>query len=162
MTCYGANEGVKPANGVTWNTKSVVFVPMAPVLDTTGLWSDGDDYRIIKALGLPFGTYTQDCVITCCNDLQEMSVTAQQDVLDLLADYDAADAAQSTQNLGNTEGKTLVEADVLKWQVTGGGMTGPQSEMLQVRSELAQIFSFCTCMAGYLSNSSYGTQLIRS
>jgi hypothetical protein len=135
---------------------------MAPVLDTTGLWSAGDDYKVIKALGLPFGTYTQDCVIGCMNDLQDMSVVAQQDVIDLLADYDAADAAQSTQNLSNTEGKVLVEADVLVWQVTGNGMTGPQNEKLRVQAELSKIFSFCTCIAGYLGGNAYGTVLIRS
>ena len=135
---------------------------MAPVLDVSGLWSAGDDYRVIKALGLAFGTYTQDCVITCMNDLQGMSTVAQQDVIDLLADYDAAEAAQSAQNLSNTEGKTLVEADILKWQVTGGGMTGPQSEKLRVKDELAKIFSFCTCIAGYLGGNADGTQLIRS
>lgn len=135
---------------------------MAPVLDTTGLWSAGDDYKVIKAMALPFGTYTQDCVVNCMNELQGMSVTAQQDVIDLLADYDAADTAQTTQNLSNAEGKTLVEADVLKWQVTGNGMTGPQSEKLRVQNELTQIFSFCTCLGNYLGGDTYGTQLIRS
>jgi hypothetical protein len=135
---------------------------MAPVLDVSGLWSAGDDYRIIKAMGLPFGSFTQDCVITCCNDLQAMSVQAQQDTLDLLADYDAADASQTTQNLSNTEGKTLVEADVLVWQVTGNGMTGPQSEKLRVQDELGKIFSFCPCLSGYLGGNVYGTSLIRS
>lgn len=135
---------------------------MAPVLDTSGLWSAGDDYRVIKALGLAFGTYTQDCITACMNELQDMSVVAQQDVLDLLADYDAAEAAQSAQNLSNTEGKVLVEADVLKWQVGNGGMTGPQSEKLRVQDELAKIFSFCTCIAGYLGGNAYGTPLIRS
>jgi len=139
-----------------------LFVPMAPVLDISGLWSAGDDYKVIKALGLPFGTYTQDCVISCMNDLQGMSVVAQQDVIDLLADYDAAETAQSAQNLSNTEGKVLVEADVLRWVVANSGMTGPQSEKLRVKDELAQIFSFCTCIAGYLGGQGYGTPLIRS
>ena len=132
------------------------------VLDTTGLWSAGDDYKVIKAMGLPFGTFTQDCVITCCNQLQDMSVQAQQDVLDLLADYDAADTAQTEQNLSNTEGKTLIKADVLSWSVTGGGMTGPQSEKLRVQDELGKIFSFCPCLSGYLGGDVYGTSLIRS
>lgn len=132
------------------------------VLDTTGLWSAGDDYKVIKALGLSFGTYTQDCTITCMNELQGMSTTAQQDVLDLLVEYDAADTAQSAQNLSNSEGKTLVKADVLEWQVTGGGMTGPQSEKLRVQDELRKIFSFCSCLSGYLGGGAYGTALIRS
>ena len=132
------------------------------VLDTTGLWSAGDDYKVIKAMGLPFGSFVQTCVIGCMNQLEDMSVQAQQDVLDLLADYDAADAAQSAQNISNTEGKVLVEADVLVWSVVNGGMTGPQSEKLRVKDELAKIFSFCTCIAGYLGGNAYGTQLIRS
>jgi hypothetical protein len=132
------------------------------VLDTTGLWSAGDDYKVIKALGLPFGTFTQDCVITCCNQLQAMSVQAQQDVLDLLADYDAAEAALKEQNLSNTEGKTLIKADVLSWEVTVGGMTGPQSEKLRVQDELGKIFSFCPCLGGFMGGMMYGTGLIRS
>lgn len=135
---------------------------MAPVLDTSGLWTAGDDYRIIQALGLPFGTYTQDCIITCCNDLQSMSLQAQQDVLVLLADYEAAKAAGKAQNLSNTEGKVLVEADVLVWEVTGNGMTGPQSEKLRVQDELSKIFSFCSCLGGAAGGNAYGTQLIRS
>ena len=132
------------------------------ILDTTGLWSAGDDYKVIKALGLPFGTYTQDCVITCCNDLQGMSTVAQQDVIDLLADYDTAEAAQIAQNLSNTEGKTLVEADVLRWEVQTGQMTGPQSEKLRVKDELSKIFSFCSCLGGAITGNAYGTRLIRS
>jgi hypothetical protein len=132
------------------------------VLDTSGLWSDGDDYRVIKVLSLPFGTFTQECMITSMNQLQAMSVAAQQEVLDLLADYDTADAAQTAQNLANTEGKTLVEADVLKWQVTGNGMSGPQAEKLRIQSELSNIFAFSTCLSGYLNNYGYGTTLIRS
>ena len=132
------------------------------VLDTTGLWSAGDDYKVIKAMGLPFGSYTQECTITCMNDLQTMSVQAQQDVLDLLADYDAAEAALKEQNLSNTEGKTLIKADVLSWSVTGGGMTGPQSEKLRVQDELGKIFSFCPCLGGFMGGMMYGTGLIRS
>ena len=135
---------------------------MAPVLDTNGLWSAGDDYKVIQALGLPFGTYTQDCIITCCNDLQDMSVVAQQDVIDLLADYDAAEAAQSAQNLSNVDGKVLVKVDVIEYEVTGNGMTGPQSEKLRVQDELAKIFSFCSCLGGAIGGQGYGTPLIRS
>ena len=135
---------------------------MSPILDTTGLWSAGDDYKVIKALGLPFGTYTQDCVITCMNDLQGMSVVAQQDAIDLLADYDAAETAQIAQNLSNTDGKVLVKVDVVEYEVQTGQPSGPQSEKLRVKDELSKIFSFCTCIAGYLGGNAYGTQLIRS
>ena len=132
------------------------------VLDTSGLWSSGDDYRVIKAISLPFGTYTQDCIITCMNDLQAMSTVAQQDVLDLLTDYSSADTAQITQNLANVEGKTLVDADVLKWEVNHNGTSGPQSEKLRVKSELIKIFSFCSCLGSFTQGSYQSTQLIRS
>ena len=132
------------------------------VLDTSGLWSAGDDYKVIKALQVPFGEYTQDCTITAMNQLQGYSTAAQQDVLDLLADYDAAEAAQSTQNLSNTEGKVLVEADVLKWQVGNGGLTGPQAEKMRVKQELEQIFAFSTCLSAYIGGNNGMTTLIRS
>ena len=132
------------------------------VLDTSGLWSSGDDYRVIRAMRLPFGTYSQDCIIECVNDLQAMSVVAQQDVVDLLTDYDNADAAQIAQNLANVEGKTLVEADVLKWETNSGEMTGPQAEKLRVQDDLAKIFSFCPCLGGYIAGLGHGTPLIRS
>jgi len=132
------------------------------VLDTSGLWSAGDDYRVIKALRIPFGDYTQDCTITAMNQLQGYSTTAQQDVLDLLVDYEAAETAQSARNLADTEGKVLVEADVLKWQVGNSGVTGPQAEKMRVKQELEQIFAFSTCLSSYIGGTNGMTTLIRS
>lgn len=145
-----------------WNPSSDCIVCRMAVLDTSGLWSSGDEYRVVRALSVPFGEYTQDCVITCMNSLQLISIKAQEDVLALLVDWEAADTAQSTQNLSNTEGKTLVEADVLKWQVSNNGVTGPQSEKQRVRMELHNIFAFCTCLAPYLGDNTMTTPLIRS
>jgi hypothetical protein len=48
-------------------------------LDTSGVYSEGDDYRVIKVLNLPFGSYTLDCVQNCLNQLEDMSVTAATD-----------------------------------------------------------------------------------
>jgi len=132
------------------------------VLDTSGLWSAGDDYRVIKALRIPFGDYTQDCTITAMNQLQGYSTTAQQDVLDLLVDYEAAETAQSARNLADTEGKVLVEADVLKWQVGNSGVTGPQAEKMRVKHELEQIFAFSTCLSAYIGGNNGMTTLVRS
>ena len=132
------------------------------VLDTSGLWSAGDDYRVIKALRIPFGDYTQDCTITAMNQLQGYSTTAQQDVLDLLVDYEAAETAQSARNLADTEGKVLVEADVLKWQVGNSGVTGPQAEKMRVKQELEQIFAFSTFLSSYIGGTNGMTTLIRS
>jgi len=134
------------------------------VLDTSGLWTEGDDYRVIKALRVPFGTYTLDCIAGCMNDLQAMSTVAQQEVLDLLTAYETAEAAQIATNLADTEGKTLVKADVLEWERDGVGRpSGPQQEMLRCRDELGVIFAFCSCLAGLSGGfGAYSTALIRS
>ena len=133
------------------------------VLDVSGLWSDGDDYRLIKALRVPFGTYTLDCIAGCMNDLQAMSTVAQQDVLDLLTSYETAETAQETANLADTEGKTLIKADVLEWSPDGTDKpSGPQKQMMADRMHLQSIFAFCSCLGGLQSATSYVTPLIRS
>jgi len=134
------------------------------VLDTSGLWSEGDDYRLVKALAVPFGSYTLSCVAGCMNDLQAMSVTAQQDVLDLLADYEAAETVRSTANLADTEGRTLIKVDVIEWTPNDPSQpSGPQQEMVAIRDELSTIFAFCSCLQGLLGVSgAYSTPLIRS
>ena len=134
-------------------------------LDTTGNWVAGDDLRIIEALMLPFGSYTLDCVQNCCNQLEDMSSQAVLNVRALLDEYEAAKSAESTQNLADTEGKTLVKADVLEWEKDGSGEpSGAQKEMQRTRMEIANYFAFCSCLAGSLpGNGSYGTtSLIRS
>ena len=85
-------------------------------LDTTGNWVAGDDLRVIEALLLPFGTFTLDCTQNCMNQLEDMSPEAVLRVRALLDEYEAAKSAESTQNLGDTEGKVLVKADKI---VTG-------------------------------------------
>ena len=133
------------------------------VLDVSGLWSEGDDYRLIKALLVPFGTYTLNCIASCMNDLQAMSTTAQQDVLDLLTSYETAETVQETTNLADTEGKTLIQADVLSWSPDGTDKpSGPQRQMMADRAHLQSIFAFCTCLGGLQGETSYTTVLIRS
>ena len=133
-------------------------------LDTTGNWVAGDDLRIIEALMLPFGSYTLTCVQNCCNQLEDMSAQAVLNVRAALDEYEAAKSAESTQNLSDTEGKTLVKADVLEWEKDGSGQpSGAQKEMMRAQQEIAQYFAFCSCLAGYLPGSGgYGTPLIRS
>lgn len=135
-------------------------------LDTSGNWEAGDDLRVIEALMLPFGTYTLDCTQNCMNQLEDMSPEAVLRVRALLDEYEAAKTAESTQNLGDTEGKTLVKADVLEWERNGTGLpSGAQQEMSRARSEIAQYFAFCSCLGGMLpgSGGGYGTTgLIRS
>ena len=136
-------------------------------LDTTGNWVEGDDLRVIKALSLPFGTFTVDCVQNCMNQLEDMSPPAVVDVRTLLDEYEAAKSIESNQNLGDTEGKTLVKADVLEWEVTGVGQpSGPQQEMNRIRMELWNYFAFCSCLGSLhpdIGGGYYGSaSLIRS
>lgn len=131
-------------------------------LDTTGSWVDGDDLRIIEALGVPFGQYTLTCVQNCANQLEGLSAQAVLNVRAALDEYEAAKSAQTTQDLANAEGKTLVKADVLEWERESGQMSGPQAEMLRAKNEIAQYFAFCSCLAGFLGGQTGGTPLIRS
>ena len=118
--------------------------------------------RVIEALGAPFGSYTLECVANCCNQLEDLSSQAVLNVRAALDEYEAAKAAQTTQDLANAEGKTLVKADVLEWERDAGQMSGPQVEMLRAKNEIAQYFAFCSCLAGFLGGQTGGTPLIRS
>ena len=98
--------------------------------DISGAWEAGDDFRLVRALQLPFGSYTLTCLHSCCAQMEDISVDAVIEVRALLDDYDAARLVLSDVNLGDTEGKTLVEADVLKWQVNDPSQpSGPQQEI---------------------------------
>ena len=137
-------------------------------LDTSGNWVAGDDLRVMEALLVPFGSYTIECIQNCMAQLEEMSSEAVLRVRELLDEYDVADAAEGSQNIGNTEGKTLVKADVLEWEVTGGksGITGPTQEKNKVRMELWNYFAFCVCLGNLNPNNGNGgywsTKLVRS
>ncbi len=136
------------------------------VLDTSGSWVAGDDLRVIECLLLPFGEYVLDCTQNCMNQLQVMSDPAVLRVRVLLDEYEAADQAESNQNLGDTEGKVLVKADVLEWEVVGNGVAGTTQEKANIRAEVARYFAFCSCLAGSLPGGNSGhaghSSLIRS
>jgi len=133
------------------------------VLDTTGVYSTGDDYRVIKVLGVPFGDYTLSCVAGCMNQLEDMSVAAATDLVALLDAWDTADSAQSTENASQADGKkVLVKADVLEWEVINGGTSGLSMEKGKIEGEVAQVMAFCSCLGGLLGGSTQGTPLIRS
>lgn len=132
-------------------------------LITTGNWEAGDDLRIIEALKLPFGSYTLQCTQDCCNQLEVMSAEAVLNVRALLARYEAAETLQINADLADTEGKTLVKADVLEWEKDPGTTpSGPEQEMMRARQDLAQYFAFCSCMGSLAGGSSYATSLVRS
>jgi hypothetical protein len=132
-------------------------------LDVSGNWVAGDDLRVIEALGVPFGEYTLTCIQDCCNQLEGISAGAVVNVRSLLVEYEAGESAYKTQNLSDVEGKTLIKADVLEWEVSKGEASGPQREMMRTRGELMKYFSFCSCLGGLLGDGHGGvTALIRS
>ena len=127
-------------------------------LDTSGVYTAGDDYRVIKVLSLPFGEYTLDCVGNCMNQLEVMSPVAAQDLVNMLTAWETADAAQTTEDLSQTDGKkALVKADVLEWEVTGNGSTGPQMQKAKIEQDIAELMAFCSCLGGILGNNAYGS-----
>ena len=135
------------------------------ILDVSGNWVAGDDLRVIECLMMPFGEYVLDCTRNCMNQLEVMSPEAVLRVRALLDEYDAADQAESNQNLADTEGKVLVKADVLEWEVIGNGVAGTTQEKGNIRTEIARYFSFCSCLGSILpgTNGYYGSaSLIRS
>lgn len=132
-------------------------------LDVSGNWVAGDDLRIVEALGVPFGSYTLTCIQNCCGQLEDMSAQAVLNVRAALDEYEAAKTAESTQNLSDSEGKTLVRADVLEWATDPAGTpSGAQKEKMRAKDEIAQYFAFCSCLGGLLGGSGYNTPLIRS
>lgn len=137
---------------------------MASTLKTDGNWVAGDDLRIIEALKVPFGDYSLTCIGNCGNQLEEMSPQAVLNVRTQLDAYEAAKTAESTQNLSDTEGKTLIKADVLEWSADPSGTpSGATKEMRRAQDEIAQYFAFCSCAANLIGNKAYGmTPLIRS
>lgn len=88
------------------------------------------------------------------NELEDISPEAVLRVRVLLDEYEAARSSEINSNVNDSEGKILVKADVLEWEVTGNGqMSGSQQEMMRARYELWQYFSFCSCLSGYDPNS---------
>ena len=131
-------------------------------LDTSGVYTAGDDYKVIKILSIPFGDYSLDCVSNCLNQLEDISTVAAQDLVDMIGEWETADAAQTTEDLSQTDGKkVLTKADVLEWEVTGTGVTGPQMQKLKIEQDIAELLAFCSCLGGYLGGYS-GTMLVRS
>ena len=136
-------------------------------LNTAGAYTLGDDYKVIKILGLPFGDFTLDCISNCMNELEIISYTAAADLVGLINSYETADTAKETADLAQTDGqKVLVKADVLEWEVQGGhGASGVNTQMMKYREQIANLFAFCSCLGGYLQQAGYGTTqttLIRS
>ena len=135
-------------------------------LDTSGVYRPGDDYKVIKILGLPMGEYTLDCVANCMNQLEDMSPEAAADLVAMIDAWEVADDAQTESDLSQGDGrKVLVKADVLEWEVINGGVSGTSSEKGKIVGNISNLLSFCSCLGGMLPGAGghYGTaSLIRS
>ena len=107
-------------------------------------WTSGDAERILKIVGIAVTQFNLDLVSSCMDTLEGVSAAAKADVEGLLDDYDAALAAHSAQNLSGV-GRTLVQADVLKWEVDKGAnySYSPMAEMTRIQNEIMRYFADC-------------------
>lgn len=112
---------------------------MAPILDTSGNWREGDNYKVLQVLGLPMSEYMVSGITTCCNAMDDALVARV--VVDLDR-YDAAKAVQTAADLANPEDKMLTKADVLEWQA-GRGTAGITRELDDVRESVRLAFGSC-------------------
>ena len=113
---------------------------MATVLDTSGSWSAGDEYRVLDALGLSASEYMVAGLRGCMNAMEDALVVR---VLDDLDRYDAAKTAQRTADLANPDGRTLVKADVLEWQASHSGSVGTSRELTDAVAAIRRSFGSC-------------------
>jgi len=112
------------------------------VLDTSGNWSAGDDLRVLEAMGMAFSEYGINGLRTCMNQLEGISSGAVLKVLDAVDRYEAGKTAKTTSDLADVDGKVLVKADVLSWEVTKGS-SGIDDEIMDARLQVIKYFEFC-------------------
>lgn len=128
-------------------------------LDTGCGWVEGDPSRLLIAMSLPIGQYQVDQITLCMNQLCEIDSTTVARVRTLLTQWDTAQAALTTSNI-TSDGRTLIKADVLEWESSKDGSSGPEAEINRIISQLYQYFSFCpVCSQGRPGGA---TRLIRS
>ena len=128
-------------------------------LDTGCGWVAGDPSRALIAMSLPIGQYQVNQITVCMNQLCEIDATAVERVRTLLAQWDTAQATLTTSNITN-DGRTLIKADVLEWESSKDGSSGPEAEISRIVAQLYRYFSFCpVCSQG---RPAMATQLLRS
>jgi hypothetical protein len=110
-------------------------------LNTELGWSIGDDVRVLVASGLPVGVYQLRQIQRDMNVLGAQSPQIISPVLDLLDQYDVAQAR--FQELNQTsDGRVLVKVDVLEWEASeAGGGYSPEKELARIRGLLYQYFA---------------------
>jgi len=130
-------------------------------LDTSCGWVAGDPARVLLAAGLPLGTYSVDQMTVCMNELCTIASTQVTEVRNLLDDWDDAQAAIKETNVSQ-DGRVLVKADVLEWEVVDAGLNSPQAEVSRIRDLLYLYFGYCPMFTnGNMGHGGYSA-LIRS
>jgi len=103
-------------------------------------WTEGDDIRVLAALGLPISEYMRVGIQSCMNSMQADLVAYVQTEL---TRYETAKTAQSTADLANTSGTVLTKADVLEYEYIGTGV-GTSRELLDAQTNIRLAFASCS------------------
>lgn len=130
-------------------------------LDTSCGWVAGDPARVLLASGLPISTYSVDQVTVCMNELCTIAPLQIATIRGLLGDWDSAQAAIKETNVSQ-DGRVLVKADVLEWEVIDSGVASPQAEVRRIQELLYLYFGFCPMFANGNSGNANQSALIRS
>jgi hypothetical protein len=118
-----------------------------PTLNTAYGWSQGDQIRLLIASGLSVGSYQLSVITQSMNDLGTLSTLAVSNVLDLVDQFENAQAKLVDLNT-NSNGRILIKADVLEWEsAKGDNIYNPQMEIQRIRIQLYQYMSLCPLFA---------------
>lgn len=123
-------------------------------LQTSYGWVASDPERILISCGVGVSDYTLEEVIVCCNSVGARSTTLVTRAKGLLDDWDDANDAEKLAYTDDNKGKVLSKADVLEWDVSGGGAKqAAKDEKNRISYELRLIFGDCPVIMNSRSNS---------
>lgn len=130
---------------------------------TGGLgWAASDPERILIACGVGVSEYSLNEVIVCCNEIGGRSSTLVTRAKGLLDDWDDANDAEKLAYTDDNKGRVLQKADVLEWDVSGGGAKqAAKDEKNRISYELRLIFGDCPVIMSSRTSSTV-TTLYRS
>lgn len=115
----------------------------------------GDNTRILTALNLPVTAYTIQRVQQCMDTLTLACPTCPTEVRALLTKWETAQTKYEDMNTsGDGSSKVLVKADVLEWEVVGGGgSSGPaHSPLVQMNYLSKEISRYLGDCMGTMDN----------
>ena len=131
-------------------------------LNTSYGWVASDPERILIACGVGVSEYSLNEVIVCCNEIGGRSSTLVSRARLLLDDWDDANDAEKLAYTDENKGRVLSRADILEWDVSGGGAKqAAKDEKNRISYELRLIFGDCRVIMDSRSNGGF-TPLYRS